>query len=188
MTTRPQWTAWARASSNDSVTTTPLPAASPSFFTTYGGPKVLSATSASAWVEDKAPSMGAALAYYTVFSMAPLLLIVISVAGLVFGEEAARGELLGELRGLLGDDGAHAVQGLLESVNKPVKSTLATIGSIGALLIGGPEGHAPDVVAAAHEKWSLSPLTLPHMLVRLVVAEQVYRAAAMLANHPYHRA
>jgi len=44
------------------------------------------------------------------------------------------------------------------------------------------------VVAAAHEKWSLSPLTLPHMLVRLVVAEQVYRAAAMLANHPYHRA
>ena len=57
-----------------------------------------------------------------------------------------------------------------------------------AFLIGGPEGHAPDVVAAAHEKWSLSPLTLPHMLVRLVVAEQVYRAAAMLANHPYHRA
>ncbi len=57
-----------------------------------------------------------------------------------------------------------------------------------AFLIGGPEGHAPDVLAAAHEKWSLSPLTLPHMLVRLVVAEQIYRAAAMLANHPYHRA
>ncbi len=57
-----------------------------------------------------------------------------------------------------------------------------------AFLIGGPEGHATDVLAAAHEKWSLSPLTLPHMLVRLVVAEQIYRAAAMLANHPYHRA
>ena len=57
-----------------------------------------------------------------------------------------------------------------------------------AFLIGGPEGHAQEVLAAAHEKWSLSPLTLPHMLVRLVVAEQVYRAAAMLANHPYHRA
>ena len=52
----------------------------------------------------------------------------------------------------------------------------------------GPEGQAPAVLEAAHEKWSLSPLTLPHMLVRLVVAEQVYRAAAMLANHPYHRA
>jgi 23S rRNA (pseudouridine1915-N3)-methyltransferase len=56
-----------------------------------------------------------------------------------------------------------------------------------AFLIGGPEGHAPDVLAPASESWSLGPLTLPHMLVRLVVAEQLYRAASMLANHPYHR-
>lgn len=56
-----------------------------------------------------------------------------------------------------------------------------------AFLVGGPEGHAPDVVARADETWSLGPLTLPHMLVRLVCAEQLYRAAAMLANHPYHR-
>ena len=56
-----------------------------------------------------------------------------------------------------------------------------------AFLIGGPEGHAPDVLAAAHEHWSLGPLTLPHMLVRLVVAEQLYRAASLMANHPYHR-
>ncbi|MGN6112013.1 MAG: 23S rRNA (pseudouridine(1915)-N(3))-methyltransferase RlmH [Luteimonas sp.] len=57
-----------------------------------------------------------------------------------------------------------------------------------ALLVGGPEGHAPEVLAAAEERWSLGPLTLPHMLVRLVVAEQLYRGAALLANHPYHRA
>ena len=57
-----------------------------------------------------------------------------------------------------------------------------------AFLIGGPEGHSPEVSAIADEKWSIGPLTLPHMLVRLVVAEQLYRAAAMLANHPYHRA
>ena len=57
-----------------------------------------------------------------------------------------------------------------------------------ALLIGGPEGHAPEVLARADEQWSLGPLTLPHMLVRLLVAEQLYRAAALLANHPYHRA
>jgi 23S rRNA (pseudouridine1915-N3)-methyltransferase len=56
-----------------------------------------------------------------------------------------------------------------------------------ALLIGGPEGHAAEVLAAADESWSLGPLTLPHMLVRLLVAEQLYRAAALLANHPYHR-
>ena len=57
-----------------------------------------------------------------------------------------------------------------------------------ALLIGGPEGHPPEVLQRADEGWALGPLTLPHMLVRLVVAEQLYRAAALLANHPYHRA
>lgn len=57
-----------------------------------------------------------------------------------------------------------------------------------AFLVGGPEGHAAEVLARADERWSLGPLTLPHMLVRLVLAEQLYRAASMLANHPYHRA
>lgn len=57
-----------------------------------------------------------------------------------------------------------------------------------AFLIGGPEGHSPEVLAAADERWSLGPLTLPHMLVRLVLAEQLYRACSLLANHPYHRA
>ncbi len=56
-----------------------------------------------------------------------------------------------------------------------------------AFLIGGPEGHAAEVLARADQSWSLGAMTLPHMLVRLVVAEQLYRAAAMLANHPYHR-
>ena len=54
-------------------------------------------------------------------------------------------------------------------------------------LIGGPEGHAPEVLRRADEAWSLGPLTLPHMLVRLVLAEQLYRAATLLGNHPYHR-
>lgn len=55
-------------------------------------------------------------------------------------------------------------------------------------LIGGPEGHAAEVRTRADESWSLGPLTLPHMLVRVVVAEQLYRAISLLANHPYHRA
>lgn len=63
-----------------------------------------------------------------------------------------------------------------------------TLGRDLAFVIGGPEGHAPEVIARADEQWSLGPLTLPHMLVRLLVAEQLYRATAMLANHPYHRA
>ena len=56
-----------------------------------------------------------------------------------------------------------------------------------AQLIGGPEGHAPEALSRADQTWSLGPLTLPHMLVRLLVVEQLYRAAAILANHPYHR-
>lgn len=56
-----------------------------------------------------------------------------------------------------------------------------------AFLVGGPDGHAPAVLAAANERWSLGPLTLPHPLVRIVIAEQLYRAASILAGHPYHR-
>jgi 23S rRNA (pseudouridine1915-N3)-methyltransferase len=57
-----------------------------------------------------------------------------------------------------------------------------------AFLIGGPEGHSAEVAARADESWSLGAMTLPHMLVRLIVAEQLYRAVSLLANHPYHRA
>jgi 23S rRNA (pseudouridine1915-N3)-methyltransferase len=56
-----------------------------------------------------------------------------------------------------------------------------------AFLVGGPDGHAPEVLARADQRWSLGPLTLPHMLVRLVLAEQLYRACKIAAGHPYHR-
>lgn len=56
------------------------------------------------------------------------------------------------------------------------------------LLVGGPDGHAPEVLARADRKWALSKLTLPHALVRVVVAEQLFRAHSLLVNHPYHRA
>jgi len=88
----------------------------------------------SAWIDDYAPSMGAALAYYTLFSIAPLLLIVISIAGLVFGPDAARGQIFAELRNLMGEDGAAAAQALLQSVNKPAQGVLGTI--VGVILLG----------------------------------------------------
>ena len=87
-----------------------------------------------AWIDDYAPSMGAALAYYTLFSIAPLLLIVISIAGLVFGADAARGQIFAELRELMGEDGAAAAQALLQSVNKPAQGVLGTI--VGVVLLG----------------------------------------------------
>lgn len=57
-----------------------------------------------------------------------------------------------------------------------------------ALLVGGPDGHSAEVLAQADERWSLSKLTLPHALVRVLIAEQIYRAWSLTANHPYHRA
>ena len=67
-------------------------------------------TAAGEWVRDKVPQMGAALAFYSVLSMAPLLVIAIAVAAMVFGEEAATGQLVGQIRGLVGKEGAEAVQ------------------------------------------------------------------------------
>jgi membrane protein len=89
-----------------------------------------------AWSDDYAPSMGAALSYYSVFSMAPLLLIVVSIAGLAFGQEAARGEVFGQLRGLMGDAAAAAVEGLLTSLARPERSISSTIVGAVVLLIG----------------------------------------------------
>jgi membrane protein len=91
---------------------------------------------ASSWLDDYAASMGAALAYYTMFSIAPLLLIVVSIAGLLFGQQAARGEIYDQLVSLIGVDGARAVQALLESVNHPRTGVLATIFGLGALVVG----------------------------------------------------
>ena len=88
------------------------------------------------WVDDYAQSMGAALAFYTMFSIAPLLLIVISVAGFFFGEEAARGEIFFQLQDLLGAPGAMAVQGLLESAGKPAENLLTAALGLLFLYIG----------------------------------------------------
>ncbi len=57
-----------------------------------------------------------------------------------------------------------------------------------ALVIGGPDGLSQDILSQAQEKWSLSALTFPHPLVRVILAEQIYRAYTVTENHPYHRA
>jgi membrane protein len=88
------------------------------------------------WLEDYVPSMGAALAYYTLFSLAPLLLIVIAVAGLAFGEDAARGEIQAQLGALMGPRGASAVQDLLVSVRQPTEGAAATVLGVMLLLVG----------------------------------------------------
>lgn len=92
--------------------------------------------SVTAWINDDAASMGAAIAYYTVFSLSPLLLIVIAVAGAVFGVDAVRGEVAIQLASIIGQDGARVVQDLIRSVNQPVDGALATLVSLFVLFIG----------------------------------------------------
>ena len=91
---------------------------------------------ATSWVDDYVASMGAALAFYTMFSLAPLLLIVISVAGLVFGQDAARGEIAVQLQSLMGERGASAIQDLLASVQQPAQGTAATLLGLLLLFVG----------------------------------------------------
>jgi len=97
--------------------------------------RVLKATVTN-WIEDDAPSMGAALAFYTLFSVAPILLIVISVAGLWFGEAAARGEIFAQLSQLVGSDSALTINSLVEDANRPAAGVIGTVVGLGALLIG----------------------------------------------------
>ena len=96
----------------------------------------LTKAAASSWVDDYAQSMGAALAYYTMLSIAPFLWIVLSLAGLIFGVEAARGEIAAQLQGLMGKEGAEAVQKLLESASKPAESVAAAVAGLVLLLVG----------------------------------------------------
>jgi membrane protein len=89
-----------------------------------------------AWVDDYAPSMGAAIAYYTVFSLAPLLVIVIAMAGAMFGREAVQGLIVAELSGLIGQDGAKLVQNLVVSASDTGKGLVAGLISLFVLIVG----------------------------------------------------
>ena len=109
-----------------------------------------------AWVDDYAPSMGAALAYYTLFSLAPLLLIAVSIAGLVFGPDAARGDIFAELRDVIGDDGAAAAQSLLQSLNKPAQGIVGTVVGIATLVVGAASVFA-ELQDALDRIWRAPP-------------------------------
>src|SRR5438477_9855812 len=81
----------------------------------------------SGFIEDEALSRGASIAYYTLFSIAPVLLIVVAIAGLAFGREAAQGAIVAQLSSLMGRDTAAALQAMIESASNPAAGTLATI-------------------------------------------------------------
>ena len=89
-----------------------------------------------AWSDDYAPSMGAAISYYTVFSLAPLLVIVIAMAGAAFGREAVQGLIVAEVGGLIGQEGALLVQSLIASASDTEKGLVAGLISLFVLIVG----------------------------------------------------
>ena len=108
------------------------------------------------WLEDRAPRLGAALAYYTALSLAPLLLIVIGIASVAFGQEAAQGRIVGELQSLVGDDGARAIQDMLSHARRPSSGVIATTIGAATLLLGaaGVFGQLRD---ALNTIWEVTP-------------------------------
>jgi membrane protein len=111
---------------------------------------------ASGWMAHKVSSMGAALAYYSLFSIGPLILIVITVAGLVFGEEAVRGAVSQQLSHLLGDQGAKGVENMLAVAGKPAEGVFGTILGAGTLVFAaiGVVVHLKD---SLNTVWEVKP-------------------------------
>jgi membrane protein len=108
------------------------------------------------WSKDKASRLAAALSYYTIFSVAPLLIIAIAVAGLVFGRQAATDQIVYEIRGLVGDQGAQIIQTILQNASKTTSGILATVIGIATLLIGasGAFGQLQD---SLNTIWEVKP-------------------------------
>jgi membrane protein len=105
---------------------------------------------------DNVPRLGAALAYYTLFAIAPMLLVLIAIAGLVFGPDAVRGEIVGQLEGMIGREGALTVQSLLESAGRPKSGTLATIiGGVTFML--AVTGAFNELQGALNKIWRVKP-------------------------------
>ncbi|OCQ89664.1 ribonuclease BN [Nostoc sp. MBR 210] len=129
------------------------------------------------WSEDKASRLAAALAYYTIFSIAPLLIIVIAIAGAVFGEEAARGEIVRQIQGLVGPDGAEFIEIAIRNASQPKTGVIASVISILLLLLGAT-GLFTELQDALNTIWEVQPK--PGRGVKNVVRQRALSFAMIL--------
>lgn len=114
---------------------------------------------ANEWSRDNAPTLGAALAYYTVFSLAPLLVIAIGIAGLVLGQEAAQGKIFEQVSGLLGGEGARAVEDMVQNASaRPHGGVIATTLGVVTLLFGA-SGVFGQLQTSLNTIWNVPPKT-----------------------------
>src|SRR5262245_36858118 len=114
--------------------------------------------SCSAWLADDVPSLGAALAFYTIFSVTPVVIVVTAIAGLVFGREAAQGEILRQIQAVVGYAGATTIQTVIQSANSPTLGSIAGTLGIGAVLLGA-SGAFLELQNALNKIWRVNPRT-----------------------------
>ncbi|MUG94665.1 YihY family inner membrane protein [Scytonema sp. UIC 10036] len=130
------------------------------------------------WSNDKASRLAAALSYYTIFSIAPLLIIVIAIAGAVFGEEAARGAIKAQLQGLIGQSGAEVIQTAIENASQPQAGTVASLISI-VVLIFGATGLFNELQDSLNTIWEVQPK--PGRAVKTMVRQRFTSFAMVVA-------
>ena len=123
---------------------------------TLGGLWTVLRRAAAGWWSDNVPHLGAALSYYTLFSLAPILIVAIAIAGLAFGEEAVRGEVVQQIDGLVGHQGALAVQAMLQGAAKPSTSVPATVIGIITFFLGAT-GAFLELQTALNIIWRVKP-------------------------------
>ena len=117
---------------------------------------VLLKEACSAWIVDSVPSLGAALAFYAIFSVTPVLMVATAVAGLVFGREAAQGEILRQIQAFVGYSGAETIQTVIQNANRPALGAVATALGIGAVLLGA-SGAFVELHDALNKIWKVKP-------------------------------
>jgi membrane protein len=130
------------------------------------------------WSEHKAARLGAALAYYSVFSLGPLIVIAIAIAGLVFGAEAVRGQVLATLNGLLGEAGTQAIEAMLKGADLPREGAVTTVIGIGTLLFAAV-GVVVQLKDALNTVWEVE--TTPGSGIWRFVRSYVLSLAAVLS-------
>ena len=130
------------------------------------------------WSADGAPRMAAALAYYTTLSLAPLLLVVIAVAGIAFGDEAVRGELVGQIRGIIGEDSAQAVEEILANARRPASGLIASAVGL-VMLLFAASGAVGELENALNAIWKAAPAPSS---IRTFLSKRVASVAMLLGS------
>ena len=136
-------------------------------------------TTASMWSEHEAPRLAAALAFYSILSLAPLLIIAVAIAASVFGQDSAQSQIIGEVEGLIGVEGGKAVRGMLEHAGEHASSGILASALASLTLLFGASGVFGELRSALNKIWDVPPE--PWMGVWNAVKERLFSVGLVLA-------